>query len=325
MKKKTRQRLLTLVWLLVAVAGLAMWFIPPRYAPPRAVWRAPVGFQVPSISLPDVTLPEAVGDDVKDAVQELVKPEPLPELPYEEEPAAPPKVIPSEPQTTLPLADGQHPLIALIIDDMGLVHSASARAASLPAPVTLSYLPYAPGLQAQVAQAAAKGHEIMLHLPMEPLGRAKPGPGALLTHMDEDEIRAKTLAALDSFEGYRGINNHMGSKFTLDRNRMAAVIDLLRERDLFFLDSRTSPRSIGAELARAAGVPTALRDVFLDDDRSPQAIQAELARLETLARRKGQAIAIGHPHTVTLQALEAWIPAAQAKGYRFVPVSEIVR
>lgn len=326
MKKKTRQRFLTLVWLLVAVAGLALWFIPPRYAPPRAVWRAPVGFEVPSISLPNVTLNEAVGEGVKEAVDGVIDQvtQPIENL-YEAapEPTAPKPPPPPAPPVTL--AEGQHPQIVLIIDDMGLAPALSVRATKLPAPVTLSYLSYAGGLAGQVAAAKERGHEIMLHLPMEPLGKDNPGAGALKTAMDEDEIRELTIKALDSFEGYAGVNNHMGSKFTLQRNKMDVVVEVLRERGLYFVDSRTSPRSVAAEAARAAEVPTATRDVFLDDVRTPEAVRGELARLEALAHRKGLAIAIGHPHAVTLEALEEWIPKAEAKGYRFVPVSKIVK
>lgn len=315
MKKKTRKRLLVLVWVLVALAALAVWFVPPRYAPPRAVWRAPVGFQVPSISLPDVSLSEALGEDVKEPAQQTDK---------HREQAAPSSksgdVLPPR-----PVEGGAAPRIALLIDDMGLAQALSARAEALPAEVTLSYLPYAPKLQVQVAQAAKKGHEIMLHLPMEPIGKENPGPNALWTSMNDDQIRSTTAAALDSFSGYSGVNNHMGSRMTQDRNKMDVVVQLLRERGLSFVDSRTTPRSVALQAARAVGVPAAGRDIFLDDSQDPEAVQGELAKLEAVARRKGVALAIGHPHPVTLSALESWIPAAKAKGFHFVPVSAVVQ
>ena len=105
---------------------------------------------------------------------------------------------------------------------------------------------------------------------------------------------------------------------------MAQVIDILREHHVFFLDSRTGPHSVGASVAREQGEPTATRDVFLDDENSPTTVQAQLALTERIARQKGSAIAIGHPHQETLEALETWIPQAQAHGFEIVGVRALV-
>jgi polysaccharide deacetylase 2 family uncharacterized protein YibQ len=130
---------------------------------------------------------------------------------------------------------------------------------------------------------------------------------------------------LDRLDGYVGINNHMGSRFTADPDAMQVVIDELKARGLLFLDSRTSGATVGARVAQRAGIPFAERDVFLDDDQSPAAIAARLRDLEAAARRTGGAIAIGHPHDATLAALAAWIGTLPAKRLQLVPLTEIVK
>jgi hypothetical protein len=135
--------------------------------------------------------------------------------------------------------------IAIIIDDMGLALKNSHRMTDLPAELTLSYMSYAPDVQAQVDDAKAKGHEIMLHLPMEPLDRSLyPGPGALTTRLSPEQFRANLQNSLDSFKGYVGVNNHMGSRMTADTQAMAVVMDELDRRGKFFIDSWTNPRSV---------------------------------------------------------------------------------
>ena len=116
----------------------------------------------------------------------------------------------------------------------------------------------------------------------------------------------------------------MGSKFTADSAGMELVITELQQRHLFFLDSRTSAQSVGAKLAQQHGLPNVSRDVFLDDDMSIGAVRAQFEQTERVARRKGFAVAIGHPHTATLQALEEWLPAAENRGFVFVPLKNMV-
>ncbi len=225
----------------------------------------------------------------------------------------------------MPRSQDGKPRIAIVIDDMGLSNAASEKAIALPAPVTLSFLPYGAKLEELTEKARASGHEVMLHLPMEPLGHEKPGNGALLISQTTDDMREKLERALNSFSGYEGVNNHMGSKFTADRASMERVMEVLKDRNLFFLDSYTSSRSVGAEVAQGMGVPTEIRDVFLDDTASLAAINAQLAETERVARRKGYAIAIGHPNAATLTALKLWLPEAERMGFEIVPVKELVR
>jgi hypothetical protein len=221
---------------------------------------------------------------------------------------------------------GNRPLIAVVIDDLGLDRRRTAEVIRLQAPLTLSFMTYASELRQQTELAHQAGHELLVHVPMEAVDRhADPGPHGLLTSQARDEIVEQLRWGLARFDGFVGINNHMGSKFTSDARSMAPVIEELRARGLVFLDSRTSPASIGIRLATAQGVAHAARDVFLDDDQASAAIAAQLARTEQLARQHGSAIAIGHPHDTTIAMLRAWLPQVAGKGYALVPVSAVVR
>jgi len=217
------------------------------------------------------------------------------------------------------------PLVAIVIDDVGLDRPRSKRAWELPGPLTMSFLPYAKDLPDQARAARGRGHELMLHLPMEPTGRNDPGPGALLISMTDADIRQRTTAALDSFEGFAGVNNHMGSRFTAFRPGMETVLRQLKPRGLMFLDSRTTKDSVGEQTAQELGVPNIVRHIFLDDDESLDAVRRRLVEVEAVAKRQGFVVAIGHPHEATLQALSEWLPGAQAKGLALAPATAVLR
>ena len=222
-------------------------------------------------------------------------------------------------------ADPDAPWIGIVIDDVGLNRANSERAAGLPGPLTLAYLPYAADLDAQTARARAAGHELLIHMPMEPeSANEDPGPNALRTSLDGTEIARRLDWALGRFEGYVGVSNHMGSRFTADAGAMTSALELLRARGLMFLDSRTSARTRGRGVARTLGVPFLERDVFLDNELSAAAIGRQLDLTESIARRQGHAVAIGHPHTVTLDVLEEWLPRLKRRGLVLVPVATIV-
>jgi hypothetical protein len=216
-------------------------------------------------------------------------------------------------------------LVAIVIDDVGLDRSRSRRAWELAGPLTMSFLPYAKDLGEQARAARAHNHELMLHLPMEPTGRQDPGPGALLVSLPDSELRQRTLAALDSFDGYAGVNNHMGSRFTAFRPGMETVLRQFRARGLMFLDSRTTPQSVGDQVAQEIGLPSIVRHVFLDDEESIEAVRRRLVETEAVARRQGFVIAIGHPHEATLQALAEWLPTVQGKGMALAPATAVLR
>lgn len=234
------------------------------------------------------------------------------------------KMLMPEPLAPSQMA-GRRPMIAVVIDDMGVDRRHSEKAVKLPPMVTLSYLPYSDGLAQQVDAARSAGHELILHLPMQPDRKtADPGPDHLGAGMTPLELHARLLRNLDSFAGYAGVNNHMGSQFTQSRDGLAVVMAELKARNLMFLDSRTSPRSLAEKVARDHGILTTRRDVFIDDDARPAAVEKSLAQIESVARRSGTAIAIGHPKDVTLAALEKWIPSLAGKGFDLVPLSQAV-
>ncbi len=194
---------------------------------------------------------------------------------------------------------------AIIIDDIGYHPRGDAAFLKLDLPLTLSVLPFSPVGRKVAGEAAAKGFEVMLHLPMEPKGypRSDPGPGALLTGMGTKELVEALIAGLNEVPQAKGVNNHMGSALTEDGKAMAVVMAELKRRGLFFIDSRTSARSRAQAEARRLGVPTARRAVFLDNVPQVEAIKAQLRRLIARAEAEGQAIAIAHPHPATLTAL----------------------
>jgi len=282
----------------------------------------------------------------------------------EEEPAAPPAVSPAPPPASSEALDTAHPeaevamaappiaavarlpaappalwlrnavaasrhpgrpMIAVIIDDLGIDRRRSARVAALRPPLTLSYLTYAEELPRQTQEARRHGHELLVHVPMQPSGSIDPGPGVLEVGQSAAEIRRRLDWGLGRFDGYVGINNHMGSRFTADRTGMEVVMDELRRRGLAFVDSVTSERTVGAETAHRHAVPFAARQVFIDNDPAPAQVRAQLARAEAVARRHGMAIVIGHPHDGTIEALTGWLPGLAAQGLDLVPVSAIIR
>ncbi len=216
-------------------------------------------------------------------------------------------------------------MIAVVIDDMGVNRAMSDRAVSLPAAVTLSYLPYANDIARQTAAARARGHELIVHVPMAPEGAENPGPNALLPSLPPDEIARRLDWALGSFAGYVGINNHEGSRFTADAKGMEIVLATLKRRGLLFLDSRTTPRTVAPAIAHRLDLPFAQRNVFLDDVASVAAVQRQLGVLESVARRDGAAIAIGHPKAPTLDALGPWLAGLAKKGFVLVPLTAIVQ
>ncbi|MGF1456140.1 MAG: divergent polysaccharide deacetylase family protein [Alphaproteobacteria bacterium] len=221
----------------------------------------------------------------------------------------------------IPRGDPATPQIALVIDDLGLNAGRTRAVMALPGRLTMAFLPYGRHSRRLARAASEAGHEIMLHLPMEPLGPEDPGPKALLEALPTHEFMARILWAFDQIEGFVGFNNHMGSRLTENAQAMARLMDLVKDRDLYFLDSLTSARSVAYEAALDAGLPTLVRQVFLDHDASPAAIRERLDETLERARRRGAVIAIGHPYDTTLAALRDWIPKAQSLGLSFVPVS----
>ena len=217
------------------------------------------------------------------------------------------------------------PRIAIIIDDLGYDSDIALSFIQLDLLLSFSVLPSAPFTGLIVCEAKKEGCEILLHLPMEPkkYPSVNPGPGALLLSMDEEEIRRILDQDLKEIPGARGVNNHMGSSFTEDHDKMLVVLRELKKRNLYFIDSRTSNSTVGFSLARKIGVLTAKRSVFLDNDLGPGAIRMQMERLLNMAKHTGAAIGIGHPYQETLRILKEYCSILKTE-YRLVPVSELV-
>ncbi|MFQ5465393.1 MAG: divergent polysaccharide deacetylase family protein [Thermodesulfobacteriota bacterium] len=215
--------------------------------------------------------------------------------------------------------------VAIVIDDLGGNIERLRDLLEIDAPITISVLPWLPYSEATAFEAYSSGREVLMHLPMEPHDPANdPGKGALFTTMDPSEIRRLMAEDLKTVPYAVGVNNHMGSRFTEDRAGMREVLDVVRRKGLFFLDSRTTPRSVGRSLASDMGVRTAARNVFLDNERDGGYITGQIAELVEIARKSGRAIAIGHPYPETILALSRTIPALAADGVYVVNVSEVL-
>ena len=231
--------------------------------------------------------------------------------------------VPSRAETAAP--DAPRPKVIIILDDMGLDRRAAERIMNLPGPLTLSFLPYARDVDVLAGRARAAGNEIMLHLPMEPQGDNDPGPNALKLGMTGAEFIKNLDWNLSRFDGYDGVNNHMGSRLTTDRAAMKTVLAYLRHKGLFFIDSVTTGDTIVREAGADVGAQVFERDVFLDAETgSAEAVKAQLQLVERIALETGYAVAIGHPHETTINALGPWLTSAPARGFEIAPVSALV-
>ncbi len=226
------------------------------------------------------------------------------------------------PEYIEPKGTGQ---VVIIIDDMG-ISLRSKQVEVMPSPLTLSYLPYAKNLDERTKRASANGHEIMLHMPMEAMNSSLDGgPKVLKKSQSNDEFISILEWGLSSFDGFVGFNNHMGSSLTKNRDAMQRMMNHIKGRDLFFIDSKTIGSSVAASVARENGIAYAERDVFIDHEISKDFIRKSLVKLESVAKRQGYAIAIGHPHKETIAVLKEWLPTLKAKGLTLVPASKVVK
>jgi polysaccharide deacetylase 2 family uncharacterized protein YibQ len=217
--------------------------------------------------------------------------------------------------------------LAILLDDAGQSIDLLETAAALPEAVGVAVLPFLPHT-ADIANAMHEsGHEVWLHMPMEPEGypKSNPGPGALLVTMSDAEIRRAVHDALNNVPHVVGINNHMGSKATADLRTMTWVMQELKARGMAFIDSRTSRKTVAEQAALAQGVPAGRRHVFLDNERAPDAILRQLDEAVTRCRIEGQAIAIGHLDRITVDVLGGELPGLTKRGADLVAPSELVK
>ncbi|MBU4177221.1 MAG: divergent polysaccharide deacetylase family protein [Proteobacteria bacterium] len=223
-----------------------------------------------------------------------------------EEPSLPGQAPPVAASAKKPAAKtlAGKPLVAIVIDDMGDRQNTGRTLIALDLPLSFAFLPFTPFSEELQKEARAKGRDILLHLPLEPVdSKANPGRGALTTAMDPETMQSRFREALQTVPTAVGISNHMGSRFTADPKAMRTLLPLVRARDLFFLDSVTGANSVAYDLAREMGIQAERRTVFLDNDQNPDKIQAQLELLLRLAGEHGQAVGIGHPYPATLEAL----------------------
>ena len=216
--------------------------------------------------------------------------------------------------------------LAIIIDDFGGGVAGTREMMELEIPLTFAVIPHRNSSQREAQEARERGYQVLLHMPMEPLNeKLPPGPGAITAGMAPEEIREAVAAALEEVPGAVGVNNHMGSKVTAREELMLPFLEAVGERGLFFIDSRTTNKSVAAALARQLAIPTAENRIFLDNERELESIKAQLRRAAELAREEGEVIAIGHVHPAMAQALQEFVPELEEQGVELVFASQLAR
>ena len=218
------------------------------------------------------------------------------------------------------------PKVAFIIDDLGYETEVAKKIMELEFPIALSILPFLQYSEFIAEEGRKNNQEIMLHLPMEPSNSsANPGPGAIKSYMSEEEIRQAVRDCILNFPYIIGVNNHMGSKITEDREIMEIVLEEIKGYNSFFIDSITTKNSIAYEVAQEMEIKSAVRSVFLDNENDMEYIKGQMLEVQETALRKGEAIAIGHSRINTYYVLKRMIPELIRAGIEIVPVSELVK
>jgi polysaccharide deacetylase 2 family uncharacterized protein YibQ len=239
---------------------------------------------------------------------------------------AEPTPVPSPTPKPQPAPDARGRL-AILLDDGGQKLDLVAAAAALPVEVGFAILPFLPKSAETATALYDAGHEIWLHLPMEPENYPAndPGPGAVLMAMNSDDLRTTIHSAINNIPHVVGVNNHMGSKATADLKTMTWIMQELKSRGMAFIDSRTTIHTVAEEAARAQGVPTNRRHVFLDNERSAAAIRVQLDEAVYRSRMEGEIIAIGHLDKVTIEVLSNELPGLATRGTDLVKPTDLVR
>ena len=218
--------------------------------------------------------------------------------------------------------------VAIIIDDLGMGGKITRELLAINRPLNFSILPFLPQSKDTAREARKKGFLVMLHLPMEPKGYPgpdkNPGKGAILMNTPRKEIAKIIAQDLSGIPYVQGVNNHTGSRLTEDKEMMSIILKELKKRNLFFVDSKTSDKSVAYREAKRLGLRCAERNVFLDNEIDLDYIKGQIRLLAKIALNEGQAIGIGHAHSLTVQAIKETIPELENQGIEFVLVSELV-
>jgi uncharacterized protein len=218
----------------------------------------------------------------------------------------------------------KRPRVALIISGLGQSTAATDAAIQrLPGAVTLAFSPYAKNLTQWMDLSRAAGHEVLLTVPMEPIGYPEndPGPHTLLTSLSDKENRERLLYLLSRFPGYVGVLNTMGARLTTTPQSLKPVLQELRDRGLMFVDARSSLRSVGASQASEIGLPRAVNNRFIDIKAARSEIDQRLDELERIAKEGGYAVGIGSPYPVTIERVVLWAQELDSRGIALAPVS----
>lgn len=217
------------------------------------------------------------------------------------------------------------PLLAIVIDDWGYGWSAANDFLALDVPLNVAVIPHLPYSQRHANQAAERGHQVILHLPMEPMDEGWDlGEGAVLTAMASDDIVRDVARAWRSVPHVSGVNNHMGSKATADERVVAAVMAVVKEEGAFFLDSKTTAASVIGPIAESFDVPYLENDRFIDPDTVPERVRDRIMAAARIAKRRGWAVAIGHVQPATYAGLVAALPLLEEEGVRLARLDEVL-
>lgn len=214
--------------------------------------------------------------------------------------------------------------VAIIIDDIGY-RKTDSNVLKLPANITFSILPHTPYGKTLAEQGFNKNHEIMLHIPMEAENGKYLGLGGLTQHMDRSIIRKNLSEAFNEVPFATGMNNHMGSLLTTLHQPMMWVMQFLKEQNIVFIDSVTSPNSQASAAAKEIGVPTLQRNIFLDNHLEHSYITKQFSLLIEKAKEKKIAIAIAHPHPETIASLQKLLPLLASHNIELVSISALFK
>jgi polysaccharide deacetylase 2 family uncharacterized protein YibQ len=223
-------------------------------------------------------------------------------------------------------SDNQAPRLAIILDDLGNDNNAAKAVFAMPYPLTISVLPNQTHSAEIAQQAQQRGDQVMLHLPMQSLAKEHPEAQELHGGMSRADVSRLVSQFLNEVPGVIGVNNHQGSASTADKKLMAELMPVLKEHKLFYVDSRTSAATVAYDTAQRYGVRAAFRNVpFLDDVEDVASVRRQIEIAIAGAAKKKDALAIGHAHPSTLEALKETLPEAKTHGVKLVFASELVR
>jgi polysaccharide deacetylase 2 family uncharacterized protein YibQ len=213
-----------------------------------------------------------------------------------------------------------------VIDDLGGENKISQELVRWHLPLTFSIFPFAPYSKTLAEEAHRRGKEVILHLPMEPHGypEIRPGEGVLLQEMDEARLLQQLSKDIEAIPYIKGVSNHMGSRLMEDPEKLKVVFSELKRRGFFFLDSRTTPQTIGLQVAQSVGLRAMERSLFIDHSSNEEKIKQKIEQLIQVSLSNGKAIGIGHPHRSTLKSLKEMIPKMKEKGIEIVPLSSVM-